>query len=50
MTARQAAQAGAAGGAAGAEKEGEVDDEIPELEENFDEEEGKKAAQLEELE
>lgn len=54
MTARQAAQAGMGGAAAGAaggdDKEGEVDDGIPELVENFEEEEGKKAAQLEELE
>ena len=64
MTARQAAAAAAAGGAGagagipgleGEKKEGEVgdDDEIPDLVENFDDEdegEKKKAADLEELE
>ena len=51
MTARQAAQAGMAGGAAsgGDDKEGEVDDGIPELVENFDEDK-KAEASLEELE
>lgn len=62
MTARQAAAAAAAGGAGagvgetGEKKEGEVDDddEIPDLVENFDEadkkDDGKTAADLEELE
>ncbi|ORY27630.1 NAC domain-domain-containing protein [Naematelia encephala] len=53
MTARQAAAAAAAGGAGaatGESKEGEVDDEIPDLVENFDEAGEAKAADLEELE
>ncbi|WRT65344.1 nascent polypeptide-associated complex subunit beta [Kwoniella shivajii] len=53
MTARQAAAAASAGGA-GADKEGEVggegDDEIPDLVENFDEADGEKKTDLEELE
>ncbi|KAK6907074.1 nascent polypeptide-associated complex subunit beta [Kwoniella mangroviensis CBS 8507] len=55
MTARQAAAAAAAGGAGAEGKaEGEGDDEIPDLVENFDEAEGdkdaKKETDLEELE
>jgi nascent polypeptide-associated complex subunit beta len=57
MTARQAAAAAGAAGAGGVageveKKEGEVEDEedIPDLVENFDEAEGKNAADLEELE
>jgi len=54
MTARQAAAAAAAGGAGaatGAKKDGEADDdEIPDLVENFEEAEGGKDADLEELE
>lgn len=53
MTARQAAVTAAAGGAgAGGDKEGEVGDEddIPDLVENFEDAEGKQAADLEELE
>ncbi|WVQ83469.1 nascent polypeptide-associated complex subunit beta [Cryptococcus sp. DSM 104549] len=48
MTARQAAAAGAAGGAED-KKDGEADDEIPDLVENFDEADVKKS-DLEELE